>query len=261
MKKVLIPILLFATIVTYLSCQKEHGSGPLPVAAEKTEGIKKGEPILFSVEGDNAQWAVSPGNAKITANGNRATILFAKAGSYVVTANTDYTNARITVNVTDTSWCTDTTRHCDTSIIDTCRYGNCIPRDSIYAIESTDQIFLKPIKNDTGNVSGLLFQATTVKYYPCTNNSLATAVITTGFDTTSRTYTFDYQGVVVPASCNGGSKRATSFSMLYPMPDGTHTLKAVLRGITYTGSITKSGNQYSIYWPYTSGVVISPKTL
>ena len=63
MKKILIPILLFAGIVGYVSCQKERSSDPNPVAAEKTAGIKKGEPVLFSVEnysGQTAKWSVSP---------------------------------------------------------------------------------------------------------------------------------------------------------------------------------------------------------
>lgn len=271
MKKVLIPILVFASIVGYLSCQKEHSSDPTPVAAEKTEGIKKGEPIVFTVDGANAQWAVSPGNAKITTYGNTATILFAKAGSYMVTANTGYSVSRITVNVSDTSWCTDSTPHCDTTITDTCRYGNCPPRDtiphdtiprrdSIYSLHN-DQIFITPVKFDSAGISGLLIRSMTQLSYPCSNNYLLTNVITGGNDTTGIYYTLKYAGVQVPASCSGASGPARSTKALFPVHDGTHVFKVVLNGTTYTGSFTKKGSQYSFNWPYTSGVFISPQTI
>ncbi|HEY1201782.1 MAG TPA: hypothetical protein VGE79_12405 [Niastella sp.] len=270
MKKILIPILVFASIVGYLSCQKEHSSDPA-VAAEKTQGIKKFEPIVFSVDGANAQWAVSPGNAKITTNGNTATILFAKAGSYQVTANTGYSVSRITVNVSDTSWCTDSTRHCDTTITDTCRYGNCPPRDtiphdtiprrdSIYSLHN-DQIIITPVKIDTAGVSGLLIRSITQLSYPCSNNQLLTNVIVGGNDTTGVYYTLKYTGVQVPNQCSTPSGPAKSTKTLFPVHDGTHVFKVILNGTTYTGSFTKTGSQYSFNWPYTSGVIISPQTI
>lgn len=272
MKKILIPILLFASIVSYLSCQKEHSSDPTPVAAEKTEGIKKGEPVLFSVDGANAQWAVSPGNAKITTNGNTATILFAKAGSYQVTANTGFSVARITVNVSDSSWCNDIRQMCDSTGTDTCRYGNCPPRDtiphdtiprrdSVYSLHN-DQIFITPIKLDSAGISGLQIKTGTQLSYPCSNNYLLTNVITAGNDTTSsKSYTFKYAGVVVPSSCFGPSVSSRSTKVIYPIQDGTHAFKVVLNGVTYIGSFTKTGSQYSFNWPYTSGVIISPQTI
>lgn len=268
MKKILVPILLFAGIVGYLSCQKDHSSDPAPVAAEKTEGIKKGEPVLFTVEGQNAEWAVSPNNAKITANGNTATILFAKAGSYLVTANTGYSTARITVNVSDSSWCNDIRQMCDSTGTDTCRYGNCPPRDtiphdsiprrdSIYSLQN-DQIFITPVKIDSGSISGLLIKSATQLSYPCSNNYLLTNLIT---DSAGIDYTFKYAGVHVPYACSGPSGSAKSTRTLFPVHDGTHVFKVVLNGVTYTGSFTKTGGQYSFNWPYTSGVIISPQTI
>ena len=174
MKKILIPILLFAGIVGYVSCQKERSSDPNPVAAEKTAGIKKGEPVLFSVEnysGQTAKWSVSPAsNVQLTSDGNIAKILFGRAGAYQVTATTGGTVARITVNVSDSVYC-DSTGHCydstwkchDSTGIDTCRFGNCppkdtiprdtIPRDSIYSLHG-DQIHITPVKIDSGSISG-----------------------------------------------------------------------------------------------------------
>ncbi|OQP68592.1 hypothetical protein [Niastella populi] len=279
MKKILIPILLFAGIVGYVSCQKERSSDPHPVAAEKTEGIKKGEPVLFSVEnysGQTAKWNVSPAsNVQLTSDGNIAKILFGRAGAYQITATTGGTVARITVNVSDSIYC-DSTGHCydstwnchDSTGIDTCRFGNClpkdtiphdtIPRDSIYSLHG-DQIHITPVKIDSGNVSGLLIKATTGNSYPCTNNYLLTNVIIGGVDSSG--YIFKYPGVQIPRNCNGGQVPATSVRAIMPVQNGNHVFKVVVNGITYTGSFTKTGNQYSFNWPYTSGVTISPLTI
>lgn len=269
MKKILIPILLFASIVGYLSCQKDHSSDPAPVAAEKTEGIKKGEPIVFKVDAQNAQWAVSPGTAKITANGNMATILFAKAGSYTVTATSGYSIARVSVNVTDSSWCTDSTQHCDSTIIDTCLYGNCPPvdtiphtdtiprKDSTYAL-TNDKIIIFPYEIDTAGVSGLVLRSSTLRLYPCNNKILYTYLTTSG---TPANYTVTYTGVRVWANCSGIMSPAMSTIKLYPVQDGTHTLTVVVNGITYTGSFTKTGHHYAFNWPYTSGVEFSHLTI
>lgn len=284
MKRVLIPFLLFAGITGYISCQKEHSSAPLPVAAEKTEGIKKGEPVLFSIENRSAQeakWSVSPAsNVLLTSDGNTAKILFGKAGAYQVTANTGGTVARITVNVSDSIYC-DSTGHCydstwiphDSTGIDSCHFGNCqpkdtiphdtiprdtIPRDSIWSLQG-DQIHITPVKIDSGSISGLLIKATTTNNYPCTNNYLLTNVIIGGNDSSS--YTFKYPGVQVPGACNGGTAPSGSVRPLFPVTDGTHVFKVVLNGITYSGFLTKTGNQYSFNWPHTSGVTISPQTI
>ncbi len=284
MKKILIPILLFAGTVGYLSCQKEHSSDPAPVVADKTEGIKKGEPIVFSVEnpsGAAAKWNVSPSNnVLLSSDGNTATILFRRASSYLVTASTGGSVARITVNVNDSIYC-DSTGHCyDSTIIDTCRFGNCAPRDtiphdtipgdttphnpgprdSIWSLQG-DQIHITPVKIDSGSITGLLIKASTTNSYPCTNNYLLTNVISGGNDTTGKLYTFKYPGVQVPAACNGGTAQSGSTRSLFPVANGTHTFKVVVNGITYTGSVTKTGNQYSFNWPYSSGVTISPLTI
>jgi hypothetical protein len=285
MKKILIPFLLFAGIAGYMSCQKEHSSDPVPVAADKTEGIKKGEPVLFSIEnhsGLEAKWSVSPAsNVLLTSDGNTAKILFGKAGAYLVTANTGGTSARITVNVSDSIYC-DSTGHCydstwlcqDSTGIDTCRFGNCppkdtiphdtiprdtIPRDTVYSLQG-DQIHITPVKIDSGSISGLLIKASTTNSYPCTNNYLLTNVIIDGVND-STNYIFKYPGVQVPRNCSGGQAQSRSVRSLFPVTEGTHEFKVVLNGITYKGWLTKTGNQYSFNWPYTSGVTISPKSI
>lgn len=57
MKRVLIAFLFFAGAITYLGCQKENSGDRSLVKAAKTEGIKKGEPVAFSVENTSGQTA------------------------------------------------------------------------------------------------------------------------------------------------------------------------------------------------------------
>jgi hypothetical protein len=194
-----------------------------------------------------------------------ATILFAKAGSYTVTATSGYSIARVSVNVTDSSWCTDSTQHCDSTIIDTCLYGNCPPvdtiphtdtiprKDSTYAL-TNDKISIFISEIDTAGVSGLQLTSWTTLFYPCSNKILYTYLTTSG---TPANYTVTYTGVRVWANCSGLMSPALSKTKLYPVQDGTHAFTVVLNGITYTGSFTKTGHHYVFNWPYTSGVVFS----
>jgi hypothetical protein len=268
MKRLLIPFLFLTGVMGYLSCQKENSSDPSSVKAAKTDGIKKGEPVTFSVEnssGLTAKWSVTPStNVQLTSDGNNATILFRNAGSYAVLASIGNITQRITVNVSDSSYCDSTRRDTccpciprdtiptDTIPGDTCR--TC-PHDSTFLPLTGDQIHITPIKIDTGNVSGLIIKAITQNTYPCANNFLSTFASAIGGN-----YTFNYAGVYFPTGCSG-SAQAQSSRVLYPIRDSLHVFSVVLNNVTYTGSFIKTGNHYSFTWPYTSGVTISPLTI
>jgi hypothetical protein len=269
MKRLLIPFLLLTAVTGYMSCQKEHSSDPASVNAAKTEGIKKGEPVSFSIENTSglaAKWSVSPSsNVILTSDGDKATVYFRRSGSYSVMAATGGTIQRIMVNVTDSSFCdslrrdsicgfpTDTipTIPKDTTRPDTtCK--NCGPHDSTYSL-LYDHINITPIRIDTGGVSGLVIKATTRNVYFCPFNTLLTA-----FSSTNGSYYVAYTGVFVPGGCTGVQVQATSARVAYPVTDGTHTLKVNVSGVIYTGSFTKTGTQYSFNWSDTSKVTISP---
>lgn len=269
MKRLLIPFLFLTGVIGYMSCQKENSSDLSSVKASKTDGIKKDEPVTFSVEntsGQTAKWSVTPStNVQLTSDGNNATILFRNAGSYSVIANMGNITERIMVNVSDSSYC-DSTRK------DTCCYP-CIPRDTIpndsipgdscrtcprdTSLALTgDQIHITPVKIDSGLVSGLIIRAITRNTYPCDNNYLSTVVSATGGN-----YTVNYTGVYIPWNCFGGQAQSQSSKVLYPVQDGNHVFSVVLNNVIYSGSFRKTGNRYSFTWPYTSGVTISPLTI
>jgi hypothetical protein len=268
MKRLLIPFLLLTAVIGYMSCQKEHSSDPASVNAAKTEGIKKGEPVSFSVQntsGQGAKWSVSPSaNVTLTSDGDKATVYFRRSGSYSVMATMGSTIQRILVSVTDSSYCdslrrdsicgfpTDTvpTIPKDTTRHDTCK--NCGPHDSTFTL-ANDHINLSVIRIDTGNVSGLVIKATTQNAYPCTFNTLLTWL-----SGTNGSYNLEYRGVYVPGGCTSGPVQATSTRTLYPVTDGTHPFKVNVSGVTYTGSFTKTGTQYSFTWNDASKVTISP---
>lgn len=266
MKKILIPFLLFAGIVGYMSCQKEHSSDPNSVKSAKTEDIKKGEPVQFSVNnltGEAAKWSVSPStNVRLTSDGNNATVYFGKAGTYSVIALTGALTSRVMVTVCDSSYNDSTCHHCDSIPRDSIPRDS-IPRDSThYGHDSLyslfgDQLHLTPSRVDTGSRSGLAIAAVTENTYPCLNNTLITYV-TNSIDSG---YVVHYTNVWVPWNCSGGQIQARSTRVIFPIQDGNHLITVVKGNIAYTGSFTKTGTQYSFNWPYNSGVTISPKTI
>ncbi len=265
MKRLLIPILFVTGVMGYLSCQKDKSNGAASsVQAAKTEGIKKGETVTFSVQnlsGQTAKWSVSPStNAQLTSNGDKATVLFRLAGSYSVLATMGNTTARVLVNVTDSSYCDSTRRDTccgcpkDTIPTDTCRNGACL-RDTTLSLAG-DQIYINPVKIDSGGLSGLRIRSVTQNMYPCANNTLKTSVSNVG-----TSYSFFYAGVYISGACVPGQKTGYSEKVLYPIADGVHSFSVIVNNIIYSGSFTKTGSQYSFTWPHTSGVTISPLNL
>ena len=269
MKRLLIASLFLTGVIGYMSCKKEHSSDPTSVKAAKTEGIKKGEPVTFTVENTSglaAKWAVSPAtNVSLTSDGDKATVYFRSSGSYSVIASMGSIVQRIMVNVSDSSYCDSTHRDStcgfpidtvptipkDTTRPDTtCK--NCGVHDSTFTL-ANDHINLSVLKVDSGSLSGLVIKATTQNAYRCTYNTLLT-----GFSNSGGSYYLEYTGVYVPGGCTSGPAPATSTRSLYPIQDGTHVFKVNVSGVTYTGSFTKTGNQYSFTWTDNSKVTISP---
>ncbi len=109
---------------------------------------------------------------------------------------------------------------------------------------------------DTNAVSGLLFVTQTSNSYTCLSNSLnsETTADAEGF-------TIKFTGVNVPGDCTGSEAKARGFNFLYPVTKNSNTLTIIVNGTTYTGTITKDSNGYTIDWPNSAGVTISPTSL
>src|SRR5689334_8684521 len=91
----LIRVFFLLTLTTYIACKKENNVDPVTsesptIQATKRDNIKRGEPVVFTMgsdSGDNVTWSVNPSeNTQISSAGNKASIVFDKAGCYIITA-------------------------------------------------------------------------------------------------------------------------------------------------------------------------------
>jgi len=225
------------------ACKKDSNSSEkASLAVSKTSGVKIGEPVQFTLSPDSVKtvtWSVSPStNSIINATGNHAAISFGAKGNYTITAadGAIITSAIVSVN--------------DSVYILGAAKATTVP------FSSGDQIKIKASRVDSGAVSGLIFSAQTVNSYPCTDNSLLAAI-----SADANGYTINYSGVSVPNSCTLGTVPSGGFSNLYPISMASSTLTINVSGKAYSGTIVKTGNSYTISWPYTTGVTISPTSL
>lgn len=242
MKKIIIPVLAAMLFMGTTSCKKENAGSTTraSLTASKTSAIKKGEPVLFTLNnsaGSTVTWHVSPSlSAQVNATGTNASIMFGNGGAYTVTA--------VSGGLTDSSVVT----------VSDSVYTPPAPNTTL-PFTGDEQISITVYKLDSAAYSGLILFARTANTYTCLGNYLI-ADLTTGLDA----YTINFGGVSVPADCTSGLAKAGTFEYLIPMADGTHTLTISFNGTTYTGSIVKTGSNYDINWSYTSGVTIGPIT-
>lgn len=249
MKRFRIPFLILLAVTVFTACQKEN-SGKTATAvldASKTAAVKKGEPVYFtfsSPSGSAVNWSVSPSaNARLTASGSRASVLFSQPGEYSVTASSGSLSSNRRISVLDSS----------IVIGDTI-----LPHDTGHIAALTgDRIKITLTKLDSSR-SGFAVHAETYNSYNCMNNYLLA-----GQTETSAGVTISYSGVYVPPStwCSGGTRKAETTNYYFPSADGTYEFKVKLNGVVYTGSFIKTGSSYTFNWPYTTGVTISPFTL
>jgi hypothetical protein len=242
----LIPALgiLFATCVT--ACKKDDSGKINPtIEASKTDAIKKGEPVQFELTTSSASgatnWTVNPhANTQINSSGNNASVLFGSKGTYTITAVNGGETATTVVNVSDSVY--------------TGGPGPIPP--AILYLADDEEIKIAVSRIDTNSIAGLLLLVQTKNSYPCLSNNLISQTIA-GSDG----YTIQYTGVNVPGDCTTGSAKAAGFNFLYPISNGTISLSIELNGKVYKGSITKTTDGFTIDWPYTNGVIISPTSL
>ncbi len=126
----------------------------------------------------------------------------------------------------------------------------------IMPFSNGDQITITASKLDSGTSSSLVFVAETKNSYTCVNNSLS---FTFSSDAASY-YNVDFTGVSRPADCTSGTSQASS-TVSFEQTDGTRALNITFNGKTYSGTITKASDKFTINWNYTSGVTISPTNL
>jgi hypothetical protein len=248
-KLITVGILLFAGIV---ACKKTVPEDTVYMDASKTSAIKKGEPVLFTLAqapaSSTVNWSVSPNtNTQINPSGNQAAIRFGSRGNYTVTAVAGNISASRLVTVSDSTYA-------DTTSGGGGGGGGTPP--TILPFSSGETIRISVSRADSGTSYGLIFSARTTNSYTCINNYMLST-----FTSGASSYNIGYTGVSVPGGCATGSATAGSFAYLFPMANGSNTLTINFNGNTYTGTIVKSGINFTINWNYSTGVVISPTSL
>lgn len=245
-KTILLLCILAAAGIT--ACKRDNtATSPVELDASKTADIKKGEPVVFTVNnpaGNSVNWTVTPGdnaNVQINSSGARASVLFGIAGRFTVQATTANGSASTTVTIKDSVY----------------TGGGGGVTYSLVPLTG-DQIQLTPTRIDSGNFSGIVLSASTTKNYDCLNHYLLSQFSVSGND-----YSINFQGVNVPDgnNCTSGQARASGYIYLYPISDGSHAINVAMNGTTYSGSLVKNGSGYTITWPYSSGVIFTKLVL
>ncbi len=245
MLKQIVSILALSLVITQVSCKKENSAPSKALEASKTNLIRKGEPILFTLSQASASssvnWRVNPAaNAIINSSGNQAAIRFTQKGTYIVTATAGDILASRTVDVTDTSYVPD---------------PNTAP-PLVHPFSSGETINIHVSKTDSIGLTALTLSGSTTNSYPCMGSWLISGQIPG-----SNGYSIEFTGVAIPQGCNNGNIQVSDFGNAIRVTEGEHALQIEFNGATYSGHITKNGAQIIVDWPYQTGVLISPTTL
>jgi hypothetical protein len=247
-KSIAILVLVITVICGLTSCRKDsNGQKVEQLQASKVTGVKKGEPILFAFSQANSgalvNWSVAPATyAQISNWGNTASIKFTKSGTYTVDAVYNNTTARSTVTVNDSVYL-DTVSGNELPFVQGEKIAIHLIRDSIITPNGI-QYF------------GLWFGAVTANTYPCVDNSILTES-----NSNPNNVSFYYKTVFVPTVCTLPYLFNARYGESIDLVQGTSPITIKFGNNVYTGSITRTGNNYTVYWPNTSEVVFLPTSL
>ncbi|MGF7083051.1 hypothetical protein [Mucilaginibacter sp. UYCu711] len=263
-------LILTAALLAVLviqGCDKVPLSGPDSSPEIKTSKttvypFDGGDTLLYTGAGaaDSLKWTVSPeGNSYIRQKGNVAVIIFGKVGTYVVTANkiNGGTPASITMNVISSvipfkSDGRTTLTNLATSTSDTVQY---VP------ITGDVKLGLIYYRNPAGDSVLVNFNAATVNSF-CSRGTMQFSSVL-GND---RNYSLDLINIRQPLGCAGATApdRQAGEDRVFVnklLGLGSHSLKITYSGVTYNGSIDVAAHTITINWPYTTGVLITPKVV
>jgi hypothetical protein len=251
MKKLLIPGLALLISGVIISCQKEKNEPTVTVTASKTADIKRNETVVFRFSGagagDSVIWSVNPSaGVQISGSGNTTSLKFATAGNYTVSAR--FGAKASAVNVSVTNQIADSTSGGG---------GGNTSSDTTLPIAPSDKIRISLQRGASDSLASVLYlSALTSNSYNCLNNSLSYTL-----NTSANAFAINYTGIFTPAFCSSGSAQARALTTLASVANGTSTLTIKVRGVNYSGTIQRNGNSYSVNWPDSSAVAISPLSL
>ncbi|MBS0027685.1 hypothetical protein ACTJJ0_03385 [Chitinophaga sp. 22321] len=241
--RTLLAVLSVTILGIYACSKKDNVQGNATIESSSGSSAKPGELVSFKFNGlakDGAvDWKITPaGNVQIHSSGNTATVIFSKAGDFVVTAQSGSQQAvqRLSVSATGSS---------SNKVVSTT------------ASLDGDEITLVP-SFPKDSINYLLIRAETKKDYDCLNNFLVSV-----YSEASNAFTLKYIGVEVPDAsiCTAGKSKAVATNALYMPVDGTYSFTIKFNNKDYIGSVVKKGTHFNFTWSYTSGVIISPQSI
>ena len=250
---------LLLTTVYFAGCNKSSSSSSGLRASGKTTTltlsattVKKGAPLMVTVSDNsitNIRWTVTPSTAAhVTAGNGQAMILFGQAGTFKIKASyfsgTDSTDS-ITAPI----------KVCDTV------YTPVPPANPDTTSLAGVQIEMTPMVDTTGRLV-LLAQSNSV--YDCfptfidVDTAWTSGSISIGF--------VEIISSATASGCDGVQNPAASYMfpqqfLTAPLPMGTYPISVSINHVYYQGTYTLTSSGYTFYWPYTSGVTISPSTI
>ncbi len=243
---------LFLTIlVAMVACNEDlvkntSPQSPTLLVTSKSKSIKIGEPVLFTALTSNnstTEWTISPDSkAIVTSDANKAMVRFMSSGSYTVSGVSGSAKVSSVVSVSDSVYVPD------------------VKGSSIISFSAGDQLNITAVRRDTVTTSSTIpyleFFVKTTNNYNCLGSFLEP----------ERTYPsvglngiiLNFKNISIPTGCSSGSGKATGYFNFF---SGVKDFTIVFNNKTYTGTIVQDGGKFTIKWPYTSGVVISPTSL
>jgi hypothetical protein len=251
----------YLLIALLMGCAKNNHSNTNPSAGShngtqtgtltlSSTTIQKGQPLMASLSGGtttSVKWSVSALSefAHIAPAGNKAMILFAKGGTYRVTAAALGADSA----VTDTSWAVVT-------VTDTVYQPVPSPYPDTTSFAG-DQIAFTPQVDPSNN---LFLFAQTGHSYGCSSSMIfRTQIGANGQGSVALSFLEVVSNGT--GSCNGVENPASAYIFLgntSQWVNGVYPFSVVLNGTTYTGTLTVSSTDYTFTWNYSSGILISP---
>ena len=217
-----------------------EAAGTYRIETKKTTGIKKQEPMLFTLVGGTSPhiiWRVVP--QQIVENrGTKSVVYFQKEGKYRVSA-TDSLGTESTfidVEVTDEAY---------------------VRPNYNQEIQADDELIVTP-RTFADSINYLDLQLSTRKSYQCKENILRLAP-----DMSGNPYEFVVVSVDVPEECTQGEMPAKrTFVVSGNVADGASgEISIKFKGTVYKGTFKRSGRNYTFTWPYSQGVTFTTKSI
>jgi hypothetical protein len=247
---VTLAVLLVIIHLGAISCKKNTNSTTSSSVSLSSSTVKRGEPLIAIANGlssvSSVKWTVHPStNTWVSSQNNEASIIFADAGSYILTAtyltgadSAAYDSVSSPVQVTDSVYADSLKPVCNVV--------------ALVAFDSSELVTLTPISyTDTG----LVLLAHTQNQYA---NTPFISYLNPVLDFPGE-YQFIFQGVVEhPCNPSTGKAQAIGILSFSGLTPGSSTVLISMLGATYQGTLTVTDASCTFSWNYSSRIIISP---